>query len=69
MTHTNKVCPPGGQGRMVVIVANLKTKKLGGLPSEGMVLCASSPVGMRERERANITCVDTWIFEKTNEMI
>jgi len=36
-----EVCPIGG--RPVVIVANLKTKKLGGLPSQGMVLCASSP--------------------------
>jgi len=37
----DEVCPPGG--RAVVVVANLKTKKLGGLPSEGMVLCAASP--------------------------
>jgi len=30
------------EGRMVLVVANLKPKKLAGFPSNGMVLCASS---------------------------
>jgi len=30
------------EGRMVIVVANLKEKKLAGLPSNGMVLCASN---------------------------
>ena len=29
-------------GRRVVVLANLKAKKLGGFPSHGMVLCASN---------------------------
>ena len=31
-------------GRTVLVVANLKARKMGGVSSEGMVLCASSPV-------------------------
>merc|ERR1712194_411793 len=30
------------EGRMCVVVANLKPKKLAGFPSNGMVLCASN---------------------------
>jgi len=33
------------QGRMVLVAANLKAKKLGGFPSHGMVLCATAPDG------------------------
>ena len=29
-------------GRRVLVLANLKAKKLGGFPSQGMVLCASN---------------------------
>jgi len=30
------------QGRLVIVVANLKGKKMGGFKSEGMVMCASN---------------------------
>ena len=43
------------EGRAVIVVCNLKEAKLGGVPSNGMVLCASgdatSPSSSRRRAR------------------
>jgi len=33
------------QGRLALVVCNLKAAKMGGFPSEGMVLCAKKNVG------------------------
>ncbi|KAJ1457935.1 hypothetical protein M885DRAFT_514452 [Pelagophyceae sp. CCMP2097] len=40
------------EDRLVVIIANLKSKKLGGFASQGMVLCANSP------DHTNVVFID-----------
>eukprot|EP00796_Vickermania_ingenoplastis_P006952 gene6953-4919_t len=54
--------------RMVLVIANLEPRKIGGIPSNGMVLCASSGAGHDDTNR-NVVLLDIPEGTKVGERV